>query len=388
MRVLIIHRYFWPEDCAAEEPLMLKDYVHWHRSKGHEVELVFGAKKNHKKYWREEFDKHVKFNSFDANVDRESSFARRIMNSLKVLFLALKCLISKGHFDYIYVFSGPPLISLIINFVNLIKIKKSNIIFILQDNVVYRIRNSFLRFLFKKYIKYTVLLSNKVIVLSDPMKEEILSYFSSIKKDFIKKKIFILVNFCFDLDSNEIEGNKDRKIDILYAGNHGPSQGLMNFLDVIAKIKNHKLLQIYFYGDGTQKKNIIKKSNDLGLNIIFKDPVPRDKIKKIMAESKFGLVSMDKSLSKYAFPSKLAAYLSSGTKVIISSNGEDSLKAYVKKYNFGFAIDSSNPSKAAQSLEENLAVSIENNYKEFSHEVLNQYDKKKYFKTLDKILFN
>ena len=49
MRVLIIHRYFWPEDCAAEEPLMLKDYVHWHRSKGHEVELVFGAKKKSQK---------------------------------------------------------------------------------------------------------------------------------------------------------------------------------------------------------------------------------------------------------------------------------------------------------------------------------------------------
>ncbi len=388
MRVLIIHRYFWPEDGAAEEPLMLKDYVDWHRSKGHEVELVFGAKKNHKKYWNEEFDKHVKFNSFNADLDRESSFALRILNSVKVLFLALKCVIFKRHFDFIYVFSGPPLISLIINLVNLFKIKKSNIIFILQDNVVYRIRNSFLRFLFKKYIKYTVIFSNKVIVLSHPMRKEILNYFSPIKKDLIKKKISILVNFCFDLDINEIRADEGRKIDILYAGNHGPSQGLMNFLDVIAKIKNHKLLKIYFYGDGTQKNKIIKKSNDLNLDIIFKDPVPRDKIKKIMAESRFGLVSMDKSLGKYAFPSKLAAYLSCGTKVIISSNGEDPLKEYVKKYNFGFAIDSSNPHEAAKFLEKNLAVSIENNHEEFSNEILNQFDKNKYFKTLDKILFN
>ena len=366
---------------------MLKDYVDWHRSKGHEVELVFGAKKNHKEYWKKEFDENVKFNFFIANVDRESSFVQRVLNSLKVLFLALKCVIFKRHFDLIYVFSGPPLISFIINVVNLIKIKKSDIIFILQDNLIYRIRNNFLKFLFKKYIKYTVLISKKVIVLSDPMKAEILSYFSKVKKSKIEKKIFILVNFCFDLDYKKVQSNEDRKIDILYAGNHGPSQGLMNFLDVIAKIQNHKSMKISFYGDGTQKSKIIQRSIELNLNINFNDPVPRDKIKEIMAQSRFGLVSMDTSLSNYAFPSKLAAYLSSGTKVIISSNGEDPLKNYVKKYNFGFAIDSSNVSKAAQSLIENLAVSEENNHHAFSKEVLNQFDKKTYFKTLDRIVF-
>lgn len=387
MRILIIHRYFWPEDSAAEEPLMLKDYVDWHRSKGHEVELVFGAKESHKKYWKKEFDQNVKFNFFVANVDRESSFVQRIISSIKVLFFALKCVIFKKHFDLIYVFSGPPLISFIINIVNLMKIKKSDIILILQDNLIYRIRNNFLKFLFKKYIKYTVLISNKVIVLSDPMKAEILSYFSKVEKDQIEKKIFILVNFCFDLDCKKVQSNEDRKIDILYAGNHGPSQGLMNFLDVIAEIQSHQSLDIYFYGDGTQKNKIIQKSNELNLNIKFNDPVPRHKIKEIMAHSRFGLVSMDTSLSNYAFPSKLAAYLSCGTKVIISSNGEDPLKDYVKKYNFGFAIDSSNVSKAAESLIENLAASKGNNHYEFSKEVLDQFDKKTYFKTLDRIVF-
>jgi glycosyltransferase involved in cell wall biosynthesis len=232
------------------------------------------------------------------------------------------------------------------------------------------------------------LISKKVIVLSEPMKAEILSYFSKVKKGQVEKKIFILVNFCFDLDCKKVQSNEDRKIDILYAGNHGPSQGLMNFLEVIAKIQNHKSMKISFYGDGTQKNKIIQRSIGLNLNIKFNDPVPRDKIKEIMAQSRFGLVSMDTSLSNYAFPSKLAAYLSSGTKVIISSNGEDPLKDYVKKYNFGFAIDSSNVSKAAKSLIENLAVSEENSHHIFSKEVLNQFDKKTYFKTLDRILYN
>ncbi len=386
MRVLIIHRYFWPEDGAAEEPLMLKDYVEWHRSKGHDIELVFGAKKNHKKYWENKFDKNVKFNYFTANVDRESSFTQRILNSIKVLVLALKCTVFKKNFDLIYVFSGPPLISLIINLVNLIKINKSNVIFILQDNVIYRIKNSFLKFLFKKYLKYTVLFSKKVIVLSDPMKDEILNYFSKNKQNKIAKKIFVLVNFCFDLDYKKSQSNEGRKIDILYAGNHGPSQGLLNFLDVLSKVKCHRALNISFYGDGTQKTKIIQKSNELNLNIKFNDPVPRYKIKEVMSQSRFGLVSMNKSLSSYAFPSKLAAYLSSGAKVIISSNGKDPLKDYVKKYDFGFAIDSSKASDAAKSLEKNLELFKCNNF-EFKKEVLKQFDKKTYFQTLDKILF-
>ena len=65
---------------------------------------------------------------------------------------------------------------------------------------------------------------------------------------------------------------------------------------------------------------------------------------------------MEKSLGSYAFPSKLASYLSCGTKVIVSSNGEDPLKNYIEKNNCGFAVDSANPTKAAEIISQKLEL--------------------------------
>ena len=76
-------------------------------------------------------------------------------------------------------------------------------------------------------------MSDAVLVLSEPMKKEIISYFDKISHPKLNKKIHVLVNFCADLNKSFLEPSKEKKIDVVYAGNHGPSQGLMNFLDVI-----------------------------------------------------------------------------------------------------------------------------------------------------------
>lgn len=121
--------------------------------------------------------------------------------------------------------------------------------------------------------------------------------------------------------------------------------------------------------------------------IKFHPNISRKEIKPIIAKSKFGLVSMEKSLGSYAFPSKLASYLSCGTKVIVSSNGEDPLKNYIEKNNCGFAVDSANPTKAAEIISQKLELFDERKNK-ISRKVLEQFDKNIYFKTLDKIIFD
>ena len=60
----------------------------------------------------------------------------------------------------------------------------------------------------------------------------------------------------------------------------------------------------------------------------------------------------------------------------------------LKKYNFGIAIDSTKTTQAAQYIIEALEISRENNYQTFTKDALTQFDKKTYFETLDKILFN
>ena len=218
------------------------------------------------------------------------------------------------------------------------------------------------------------------------MKDEVLSYFNKDTLNKISNKIHILVNFCSDLDKNGLSFSEKKTIDILYAGNHGPSQGLTNFIDVIAMIDQEKRPSIHFYGEGTDKKRIIAYSKLKNVQIHFNNSIPRKDIKKIMSTSKFGLVSMSESLSKYAFPSKLAAYLSSGAQVIISSNGDDPLSSYVYKYNFGYQIDSSKPTDSSKKLIDIMQSKDLIAEEEIKQDTINQFYKVQYFQKLANII--
>ena len=117
----------------------------------------------------------------------------------------------------------------------------------------------------------------------------------------------------------------------------------------------------------------------------FNDPIPKKEIIKKISESKYGLVCMSESLSSYAFPSKLATYLSSGTKVIICVNGYDYLGDYIKHNKFGYVIDSSDPKNAAKKLIKYLEKS-EGLNPNFFQNIYNEFNQENYFKKLGKIL--
>ena len=385
MRVLVITRYFWPEDGVAEEPLMLKHYANWHIEKGHAVEVITGAQADHINQWDKEFNGKLLVNHFLTSIDRKNSFLKRIINSFKLLLLSCKSVVFKKKYDLVYVFSGPPLISLFICILNKMLIKKSRIIFIIQDNVVYRISNNFFKKLFKVYLKFTIILSDDVIVLSQPMKDEVLDYFTKKRAFKISPKIKILLNFCADLDKRLFKVDAKKSIDIVYAGNHGPSQGLTNFIDIISHIDENHRPNISFYGEGTEKKNIVKYAKTRHVKIEFNDPVARKDIKLIISKSEFGLVCMSKSLSRYAFPSKLATYLSVGTKVIICTNGFDHLNNFIKDNDFGYLLDSSDIKSAAINLKHYLSNKQEVDY-DLYQKVESIFGKKQYFDKLGGIL--
>ena len=216
MRVLIISRYFWPEDGVSEEPYILKEYVDWHLVQGHNIEVISGAQSHHKDDLKTYETLGVKFSYFLAQIDRKSNFYMRILNSLFLLFLAIKSIIFNKKFDLIYLPSNPPILALLVMITNKLLLKKSKTIFTVQDNMIYRLKNNFFKNIYKKYMKYTLNISNIIIVLSQPMKDEISSYFSLKKLKQVSKKIHILLNFS-NIDKNlfQQKGFSPKSIDII-----------------------------------------------------------------------------------------------------------------------------------------------------------------------------
>ena len=386
MKILIISRYFWPEDGVSEEPYILKGYVDWHLSQHHKIEVVSGAQNHHLSDLATYTKLGVKFYYFFSSIDRRSSFAKRILNSLYLLILASKSIIFKKSFDVIYLPSNPPFLALFITIIIKFFFKKSKIIFTIQDNMIYRVKNKLLKSSYKKYIKLTSAMSNIIIVLSQPMKDELLSYFTKSKSNQISKKTHVLLNFS-NLNKNLLKKDflsRKRVIDIIYAGNHGASQNLIGFLNIIKEIDPIDRPRIVFYGEGTDKSNIVNYSKKHKLGINFYNAIPKNDILKKISASQYGLVCMSEPLSRYAFPSKLATYVSSGTKVILCVNGNDHLSNYIKSKGFGFVIDSSDPRSAAS----NLRLHLQDNADLCSNFIENanlEFNKENYFKRFNKI---
>ncbi len=109
---------------------------------------------------------------------------------------------------------------------------------------------------------------------------------------------------------------------ILYAGTHGEVNGLENIIDAAKLLLNYPI-KILLVGDGSEKRNLIKYAADLP-NIIFKDPVPKNKILDIIGNANAILISLrDIDVFNYGIsPNKLYDAYAVGRPVITTVNGD------------------------------------------------------------------
>jgi glycosyltransferase involved in cell wall biosynthesis len=112
----------------------------------------------------------------------------------------------------------------------------------------------------------------------------------------------------------------------LYAGAHGPANGLDLVLDAAeALAATAPDIRFWLVGDGVCKPSLIGDASRRGLsNVIFRDPVPKREIPKLLAAADFGLhVLADVPLFRHAVsPNKLFDYMAAGRPVLTNTPGE------------------------------------------------------------------
>ncbi len=134
-----------------------------------------------------------------------------------------------------------------------------------------------------------------------------------------------------------------RPFKIIYAGAHGPANGLDNVIEAARLIQN-KPIELTFIGDGSEKNKIIKKSLDYSLkNIKFMKPVSKNKIPSLLSNYDAILISLKKlNLFRYGIsPNKLYDAYALAMPVITTIPGI--INDEVEKYNLGTTAEAENP---------------------------------------------
>jgi len=134
------------------------------------------------------------------------------------------------------------------------------------------------------------------------------------------------------------------KFKVVYAGAHGPANGLDTVIDT-AYLLFKKSADIHFFliGYGPEKKKLIKKAQERAVdNITFLDPVPKSQVPAILQLSDllmFCLRNLD--IYKYGISlNKMYDYFASGKPVIMSG---DAINNIIQEAKAGITVEPENP---------------------------------------------
>lgn len=192
----------------------------------------------------------------------------------------------------------------------------------------------------KKIENYTYKNSDRIIVISEDMKQNI------INKGVPEEKIRVVSNWVDENRVVPVSEDKNTLFDelnisrdyfnVTYAGNLGNAQDIETIIRAAEILKNKLNIKFLIFGTGA-KENECKqmvKTNDIH-NVSFYPLQPQDRVSEVYSLGKVSLVSCKHGFGTSAVPSKTWNILSSGTAVIASFDEHTELHRIIDKYKFG-----------------------------------------------------
>jgi len=120
------------------------------------------------------------------------------------------------------------------------------------------------------------------------------------------------------------DNSRDETV-FVYAGAHGPANGLDVVVDAAHRLRDREDLGFRLIGDGPEKPKLVARAEQLNLpNIEFLDPISKSEIPSAFAEADVGLMVLrDAPLFRFGVsPNKLFDYLAASLPVVCNVPGE------------------------------------------------------------------
>lgn len=355
MRILLVHRYFWPDHPNCGQIL-------WHLAKhlglkGNKVEVLSSLpsksqNSNKIKSKKNEVFKNIKIKRINLTIEGLDP-TKKIINSLYLGFWT-NYLAIKNNYDVIISTSIPPIAGGF--FAALAStLTRTRFIYFCMDlhpevgKISGDFSNYFFYLILKKIDSWSCSKANPIIVHSTDMKKSLLS--RSINNKF---KIKVINNFSIPTKKKnksslgKIFKLKKKKLNIIFAGNLGRFQELEKIIEAMIILKNRSDIELIIIGEGSVKKDLILKLKNNKANVKIFDYQPSAIAKNLIKNADIGLVSLSSSIYKYGYPGKIMTYLEQSKPIIMVLEKKSSIVKLMEKENYGFCIPTLNPKKIAK----------------------------------------
>lgn len=353
MRILFLDAYFEPEQIAFTH--LENDLLEGLVNAGHEVEIVCPTPtrgvsaevireyKNKKKETL--YNGHVHVTRFSAPQEGKNPITR----ALRYFWCNLRTYqIGKrtDKIDVVFSNSTPPTQGWIAGKVA----RKRNVPFVYSLQDVFpdslattRLTNqdSFLWKIGRKLERATYRNCNKIIVISESMKVNLL------QKGVREEKLQVVSNW-IDLEAIHPITKKDNplfdefgisrdKFIVLYAGNFGAAQGAEIVLDVAEKLQSEHDIQFVIFGGGAGYEAAVERAKALP-NVFIHPLLHQSRVSEVYSMGDVALITCKKGVGKSGMPSKTWSIMACNTPIIASFDLESEINHVIQESQSGCTV--------------------------------------------------
>ena len=347
MKILIVHRYFWPDQANCGQ--ILWNVAKHYQSQGHYVDVLTSLPSRNefsKKIEKKKNEIRENVNIMRINLPNEiGKPLQRISNSIK-LGLFTNFLVMQNKYDVIIATSVPAILGGFFSAIASFFFKKRFIYFCMDlYPEIGKLSGDFSNPLLYKFLEkidnWNCKRAESIIVHSLDMKKTLEK-----RRGGEKFKINIINNFSVPSEimtkpiSSFNPPLKKSKLSIIFVGNIGRFQGLEIIIDVMSLIKRKGRddIELVIMGEGIAKKELINHVEKTQTNVIFFDYQPIEIMKQAIVNADIGLVTLRPNIYKYAYPGKLMSYLEQGKPIISIVETESELVQTMITEGYGFSL--------------------------------------------------
>lgn len=205
----------------------------------------------------------------------------------------------------------------------------------------------------RKIENYTYKNSDKIIVISESMKRNIL------EKGVPEEKIAVVSNW-IDTEATKCVAKEDNrlfeefdiprdKFIVLYAGNFGKAQGADVVLEAAEKLKDNKDIQFVIFGGGAEFEKAKEKAENLE-NVIINPLLSQERVPEVYSLGDAALITCKKGVGTSGMPSKTWSIMACETPIIAAFDTDSELAEVIEKANAGVTVEPENADELAKAI--------------------------------------
>lgn len=359
MRVLLIHRYYWPD--TPPYAAMLRSISENLLGDGHDVSVLSSqpsyksSSESMKRNSQEIIDGTV-VHRISLLKELNRGFLAKLFNMVYFSFRILLFLLVNRKFDLVMVSTAPPVMAGFATALG-VKIRGGKFVYHCMDihpeigSLSGEFSNPLVFKLLRFMDNFSCNIAEKVIVLSNDMRLSLMRRVGYAKKNIVMINNFSMPNYDKAAVVDECLLKKKGKFRLLFAGNVGRFQGLEVFIDAMKLLTDRLGIELVFLGEGAALARLIEQAEGLP-NVKF---IPHQQVniaRAIIADADMGIVSLRKEIYKYAFPSKTMTYLDEGCPLLINVEKDSELARFVVDNELGTCVSSDSAERLAVAIKE------------------------------------